>query len=641
MPQIAHSAHSVASSHRFHFDPTEHEERIVPLLAELRAGYLADEEFGADDYGKLVRKFPKLGGGAYSKSEVIRALRHYAPRLGWQETQDLVARVRMKPIRTASGVAPVTVLTKPYPCPGKCIFCPSDVRMPKSYLAREPGAQRAAQFKFDPYGQTMGRLLTYHRNGHRVDKVELIILGGTWSFYPEDYRVWFVLRCFDAMNDFSAAVAEDRADTVAAAAGELDFEPIPGELDEVDGLGGTPTYNQAVSAYLQRKLGSLVDRRESASWRELEAAHADNETAEARCVGLVLETRPDHLDDDEVLRLRRLGCTKVQIGIQSLDDAVLDANKRGHDVAATRCAMAKLRAAGFKLHGHWMPNLLGSTADADRADYLRLWDDPGIRPDELKIYPCSLIETAELMKWYRSGDWRPYDTDELAELLADCMASTPEYCRLTRVIRDIPGDEIVDGNQVTNLREVAERRLGERGEVGRDIRAREVRRTAIDPETLRLDVLEYDTTIGREVFFQFVARGSDTETDSATERLLGFCRLSLPSGTAEIEAEIEEIRGSAMIREVHVYGVVVGFGEDADSSRAQHLGLGTRLVEAAAERARSEGFEDLAVISAIGTREYYRGLGFRDGLLYQHRACQVSRDGDLTSPEAAVTADLA
>ena len=600
-----------ASHGRFDFDPAAHEKRIVPLLAELRDGYLDDEPFEADDYGKLVRRFPKLGGGVYSKSEVIRALRHYAPKLGWEETQDLVARVRMKPIRTASGVAPVTVLTKPFPCPGKCIFCPSDVRMPKSYLAREPGAQRAAQFKFDPYGQTLGRLLTYHRNGHRIDKVEMIILGGTWSFYPEDYRIWFVLRCFDAMNDFSSATAEELPEVI----GDLDFEPSE-DLAEVDGLGGTPTYNQAVSAYLQTKLGALVDRRESATWDELEAAHQRNETADARCVGLVLETRPDHLDDDEVLRLRRLGCTKVQIGIQSLDDVVLEANKRGHDVEATRRALARLRAAGFKLHGHWMPNLLGASPESDRTDYLRLWSDPEIRPDELKIYPCSLIETAELMKWYRSGEWRPYETDELADLLADCLASTPEYCRLTRVIRDIPGDEIVDGNQVTNLREVVERRMEAKGRTSRDIRAREVRHSVIDPDSVRMEEVEYESGIGHEVFFQFVgATVASSGVETGDERLLGFCRLSLPDGPVAIE----EIRTSAMIREVHVYGVVVGFGEDADSGRAQHLGLGTRLVEAAAQRARSEGFDELAVISAIGTRDYYRGLGFDDGELYQHR----------------------
>lgn len=596
----------------------------MPLLAELRDGYLADEAFSADDYGRLVRKFPKLGGGAYSKSEVIRALRHFVPRLGWEGEPDLlpelVARVRMKPIRTASGVAPVTVLTKPFPCPGKCIFCPSDVRMPKSYLAREPGAQRATQFKFDPYGQTLGRLLTYHRNGHRIDKVEMIILGGTWSFYPEDYRIWFVLRCFDAMNDFTTKFADCHGDELPDLTGALEFEPKEGELEEVDGLGGTPTYNQAVSAYLQRQLGGkLTDRRESATWDELEAAHAKNESADARCVGLVLETRPDHLDDDEVLRLRRLGGTKVQIGIQSLDDVVLEANRRGHDVAATRRALSKLRAAGFKLHGHWMPNLLAASPDSDRRDYLRLWSDPAIRPDELKIYPCSLIETAELMKWYRAGEWRPYGTDELAELLADCLAATPEYCRLTRVIRDIPGDEIVDGNQVTNLREVVERRMERRGLGSRDIRAREVRRTVIDPASVRMEQVEYETGIGREVFFQFVADDIAQDGESSATRLLGFCRLSLPDD----EVPIHEIRHSAMIREVHVYGVVVGFGEGGeqaqDSGRSQHLGLGTRLVESAAERARAEGFRELAVISAIGTRDYYRGLGFEDGELYQHR----------------------
>lgn len=601
-------------SGRFDFDPTHHEERILPLLAELREGHLAGADLDSDAYQRLVRRHPPEDGGAFSKSDVISALRHYAPRLGWGSPADLVARVRMKPIRTASGVAPVTVLTKPFPCPGKCIFCPSDVRMPKSYLAREPGAQRAAQHRFDPYGQTLARLLTYHRNGHRADKVELIVLGGTWSFYPESYRIWFVLRCFEAMNDFAADRADELPDDLR---GDLGFEPRPGELDEVDGHAvgkrGGRTYNQAVSAYLRRHLGdALLDDRESATWEELEAAHERNETAEARCVGLVLETRPDHLDDDEVLCLRRLGCTKVQVGIQSLDDEVLALNRRGHDVGQVRRALDRLRAAGFKLHCHWMPNLHGSTPEKDREDYRRLFDDPRVRPDELKIYPCSLIETAELMQYYESGAWRPYGEEELAELLADCMESTPPYCRLTRVIRDIPGDEIVDGNRTTNLRQVVERRLARAGRRSLDIRAREVRRREVDPSRLRLDVVEFDVGIGRELFLQIL-----TEEDGGRDDLLvGFLRLSLPEAGRQA---IDEIRGRAMIREVHVYGVVVGFDDEDDpSGRSQHLGVGRRLVREAAERAAAAGFEHLSVISAVGTRDYYRRLGFADGTLYQH-----------------------
>ncbi|MEM9594037.1 MAG: tRNA uridine(34) 5-carboxymethylaminomethyl modification radical SAM/GNAT enzyme Elp3 [Acidobacteriota bacterium] len=585
------------------FDLAEHRDRLVPLIRELRAEASLDRE----TYQRILRRHPPATGGAFSKSEIIRSFRALAGDEGWEEGEAFVARVRMKPIRTASGVAPVTVLTKPYPCPGKCVFCPNDVRMPKSYLSREPGAQRAAQHRFDPYGQTLGRLLTYFHNGHAIDKVELIVLGGTWSFYPEPYQIWFIKRCFDAMNDFDPAMVEALpAQLDRAAEAELSFEAVG---EEVDGRAFDRTYNQVVAAYLRGNLGGrLVSEEESAAWDDLEEAHRRNEGALARCVGLVLETRPDHLPEDEVERLRRLGCTKVQIGIQSLSDRVLEVNARGHNVAATHRAMNLLRRAGFKLHAHWMPNLLGADPESDLVDFARLFDDPAVRPDELKIYPCSLIETAELMRYYSSGEWQPYGDDDLLELLVGCFRRVPPYCRVTRVIRDIPGDEIVDGNQVTNLREVAERELSRRGDRSRDIRAREIRGEPVRAEALSLEPVAYGTSAGEEVFFQFV---------TPDDRIVGFSRLLLPSS----EAFLEEIRSSALLREVHVYGQVVGVGRhagDAGAGRSQHLGLGRRLVAAAAERARGAGFGDLAVISAVGTRDYYRGLGFVDGALYQH-----------------------
>ena len=590
------------------FDPEAHAPQLVPLIEALRAA----PPLRGDDYNQLVRQHPPATGGAFSKTQILRGFRQFRERYGWGDEAPFLAKVRLKPVRTLSGVAPVTVLTKPFPCPGKCVFCPNDVCMPKSYLSREPGAQRAAQHRFDPYAQTLGRLLAYHGNGHRVDKVEMIILGGTWSFYPEDYQVWFVKRSFDAMNDFSASMALDWPELPG---GPLDFASI----EEIDGraIDGDAAYNQVVGAYLREHLdGRLLDTAESATWDELDAAHRRNETAEARCVGLVLETRPDHLDVAEATRLRRLGATKVQIGIQSLDDEVLALNKRGHTVEESRLAMALLRGFGFKLHVHWMPNLLGSTPERDAEDFPRLFDDPALRPDELKIYPCSLIETAELMRFYERGDWRPYDHDELLALLEGCLLQVPDYCRVTRVIRDIPGDDIVDGNQTTNFREVVERSLREKGRRSRDIRAREIRGRAFDAADVRLVQVEVATRVGdgdgEEIFLQLVVG------EAPEDRIVGFCRLSLPAAPVACD----EIRDSAMIREVHVYGGVVALGDEAGgagSGRSQHRGLGRRLVEEAARIAVERGYRDLAVISAIGTREYYRGLGFEDGPLYLHR----------------------
>ena len=504
----------------------------------------------------------------------------------------------MKPVRTASGVAPVTLLTKPHPCPGRCIFCPSDVRMPKSYLSDEPGAQRAAQHRFDPYAQTLSRLRTYHHTGHRVDKVELIVLGGTWSSYPEPYQLWFVKRSFDALNDFARW-----RDGELAAPAEAGMQWA--ELEErIDGSRLDRNYNRIVSDWAESH-GNGQQATEAAGWAELARVQRANETCAARCVGLVVETRPDHLSAEEVLRIRRLGATKVQIGYQSLSDEVLAANRRGHDVAATRRAMRLLRGAGLKIHAHWMPNLYGSSPAGDVEDFARIFADPDFRPDELKIYPCSLIESAELMRYWRDGRWRPYDHDELLEVLVQCLHRTPEYCRLTRVIRDIPGTDIVDGNRMTNFRQLAETELVRRDLPARDIRAREVRHRDVAVEEAELRETRYATSVGEEHFLQYV---------TPDDRLAAFLRLSLPAAAVEIG----EIAASAMIREVHVYGRLVAIGERRDG-RSQHGGLGSRLVERAAELAAAAGFTDLAVISAVGTRDYYRRLGFNDGELYQHR----------------------
>ena len=589
----------------YHFDPNEHEQQLVPIIRAIQELDTVDVR----TLNRLMRKHPKAGKGAFSKSEIIRGYRHFAERYGWTDADSFLERVRMKPIRTLSGVAPVTVLTKPYPCPGKCIFCPNDVRMPKSYLSREPGAQRAAQHRFDPYAQTLSRLVTFHHTGHQVDKVELIILGGTWSFYPEEYQIWFVKRCFDAMNAFERYAGLANLPVGALPKNDIDYEALD---DEVDGRSMDQTYNQVIRNFLQGELeGQLLDDDESATWDELEAVQRHNETAMARCVGLVVETRPDHLSEDEVVRVRRLGATKVQIGFQSLDDDVLRLNKRGHDVAATRRAVALLRQAGFKLHAHWMPNLHGSSPDKDVVDFGRLFDDPDFRPDELKIYPCSLIESAELMQFYERGEWRPYTHDELLGVITECLGRVPPYCRVTRVIRDIPGDDILVGNKVTNFRQVAENAMRDRGTSSQDIRAREIRKRQVSADDLRLVAVEYASAIGREIFLQMV---------TADDSIVGFCRLGLPGGDALRDGVfIDEIRHSAMIREVHVYGAVVGIG-DQQAGKGQHLGLGRRLIDEAAHRAAEAGYADLAVISSIGTREYYRGLGFVDGALYQHRA---------------------
>ncbi len=580
------------------FVVSAHRAQLMPILEAIS---VAEGPLDAAALDGLLRRHPRAGRGFFSRAEIIEGFRALGgePAFGLTEA-DFVARVQLRPVRTQSGVTPLTVLTRPHPCPGRCIFCPNDVRMPKSYLSDEPGAQRAASNHFDPYLQTWNRLAAYRAIGHPTEKVELIVLGGTWSFHPEPYQIWFAKRCFDALNDFGAG-RDGRAEV------ELAFEAFEPEADTRAAMGG---YNKVVGAALRDRLaGELLAGHEAAGWGELEAAQRENETARCRSVGFVVETRPDHIDEAEVLRIRRLGCTKVQIGLQSLDDAVLAANHRGHDLAASRRAMALLRRAGFKIHAHWMPNLHGATPQRDKVDFARLWEDPDFRPDELKIYPCSLIETAELMTHYERGEWRPYTHEELLDVLTDALGRVPRYCRVTRVIRDISSDDIVVGNKLTNFRQIAEQALArEQGRAPVDIRAREIKRARFDPETLELRETRYGGGVSEECFLEFV---------TPEDRIVGFLRLSLPEPSVGAGLT-PELSGAALIREVHVYGVSLGVGARPEA-HAQHRGLGQELIEAAVARAREAGYAKLSVISAIGTRPYYRKLGFVDGVLYQTR----------------------
>ncbi len=614
---------------KYAFDVEAHREQLIPLLKIILN---APGRLSSREHQQLMRRYPKpAGAGFYSLANLVDAWRLLAGQDGLPAFDEAsLYKLRRKPIRTMSGVTPLTLLTKPFPCPGTCIFCPNDVRMPKSYLADEPGAQRAEKNAFDPYLQTWMRLQTYHNLGHSTDKIEIIILGGTWSFYPETYQIWFVKRIFDAMHDFGAGI-DRRQQVVDALRQKSMFAGEPISNVTIQGAAMTASYNQTVqqiyaaemrrSRDLAEEIATGIRARniadEYASWGELEAAQRENESAACRAVGLVIETRPDHISQAEIIRIRRLGCTKVQIGFQSLDDRVLALNKRGHDVAATRRAVKLLRQAGFKIHAHWMPNLHGASPASDLADYEKLFGDPDFRPDELKIYPCSLIESAELMQQYQAGEWRPYSHEELLDLLVACFQQTPEYCRLTRVIRDIPGTDIVDGNKVTNFRQLVERELEHRGSRSRDIRAREIRKKQVSRADLQLEELHYSSSIGEEIFLQYITETRD---------IAGFLRLSLPALAGE--PLLEELRDCAIIREVHVYGLALGIGA-ASEGRAQHAGLGTGLIEAAHGIAASRGYQWLAVISAIGTREYYRKRGFIDGKLYQIRDLQTEPAQDL------------
>jgi elongator complex protein 3 len=519
---------------------------------------ILDEVRGGGEVMASLRGHPLSGGGYLSKAALVAAYHQMVQ--GGELTEDmrLLERIRMKPVRTLSGVTTVTVLTKPYPCPGKCIFCPTDVRMPKSYLPDEPGAMRALEHEFDPYAQVAARIRALESLGHPTDKIELLILGGTWSSYKRDYQAWFIKRCFDAMNDLS------HRDTESTEKNGLDLRGFVADLAE---------------------------------------AHTLNETALHRNVGLVIETRPDEITPDEIRWLRILGVTKVQMGAQSLDDHILEVNQRGHDVACTRRAVALLRAAGFKIVLHWMPNLLGATPASDRLDFARLWD--GFCPDEIKIYPNQLLANAELYEYWQRGEFQPYTTGELIDLIADIKPSIPRYCRVNRVIRDIPSNNVVEGNRRTSLRQDVHAEMKRRATRCQCVRCREVRDRTIDPALLRLDDLVYQSGAAQEHFISYV---------TPEDGLAGFLRLSLP-GSGSPATGLGDLDGAALIREVHVYGQSLPVGAE-QSGAAQHAGLGTHLMEQAEGIARAHGFGRMAVISAVGTRKYYMERGFERGEYY-------------------------
>jgi elongator complex protein 3 len=576
------------------FNPQPYHTQLKSIINSIES----TNEWKENTFHKILKKHPRDGVGLFSRDQILTGYKYLIQEGEAVFQQRVQDKIKMKPVRSISGVTTVTVLTKPFPCPGKCIFCPNDVRMPKSYLADEPGAQRAERNNFDPYLQTYNRLKALQNIGHNTEKIELIVLGGTWSFYPEEYQIWFIKRCFEALNDFPNIDQRENIQT------QNIYEEASKKPFTINGQRAT--YNQAISHVATHQGKGFFTKSELASWDELFSEHKKNETAHSKCVGLVIETRPDYIDAKEVLKIRKLGATKVQIGIQSLNDTVMSLNKRGHGRKETEKAIELLRQAGFKIHAHWMPNLLGSTVESDIADYKELWSET-IRPDELKIYPCSIIANTELNEEFKKGNYKPYSYEELLEVLSSVMPLTPRYCRLTRVIRDIPSTDIVEGNKLTHFRQIAENKITADGERCQCIRCREVKSKEVSFDDLELEVIEYQSSMGKQYFLSYKTKTGDN--------IAGFLRLSIPDKNHSESNFIEELRNKAMIREIHVYGQVVGIGEH-DEGKSQHLGLGTKLIEKAKEIALENSFKELSVISAIGTREYYKKKGFHEDGLY-------------------------
>ncbi len=550
----------------------------------------------------------------------------------------LLALLRMKPRRCASGVASVTVLTKPHPCPGSCIFCPNDLTMPKSYLASEPACQRAEQCCFDPYLQVTSRLRTLYLMGHSVEEVELVVLGGSWTEYPKAYRLWFAAELYRALNDWDSA----RLPNFTAYA--KDAAALPGRLGEYVGASREPWGADDVSARQLRYAGlhisstrggadalcsraqSKVDaqgmgyneavtrlygtggwaaaaRMQRGSWAQLSSQMRANEKAAARCVGFSVETRPDCVNAVSLLEMARMGCDRLQIGVQSLDDRVLSANWRGQDASVARRALDLARLFGMRVHVHYMLNLYQSTPKIDLAGFSEL--AAGGLTDEVKLYPCVLVAGTPLVRLAASNAWKPYSHKVLLELCASCMKAAPAWVRVSRMVRDISTDDILAGNKTPNLRQEVDRLLDEEGAEVVEIRRRELGTRGLAGGALHLQSVPYRTPVSQERFLQVV-------TDDGA--LVALARLSFPDeeAVASAGAALPVRPGEAVLRELHVFGA-------ADATASLAGPLREKLIDSAAAIASRRGCSALVACAPPGMRPFFRAHGFKDAALFMRR----------------------
>jgi elongator complex protein 3 len=423
---------------------------------------------------------------------------------------------------------------------------------------------RALRHDYDPYHQVRARLEALDETGHPTDKIELIIKGGTWSFYPETYQRDFIQRCVDAANEFAQRSAHS---------------PQP-------------------AAYSPSET--------------LEEAQRVNETARNRIIGITIETRPDYVNEAEALRLRELGVTRVELGVQTLEAEVLELIVRDHGTAEVRGATRLLKDTGFKVAYHLMPTLPGATPASDLESARRLFTDSAYRPDTMKLYPCVVIESAELFDWWKVGRYVPYDDETLVELLIQIKQLVPPYVRIERVIRDIPSTSIQAGSRITNLREEVQRRMRQRGLRCRCIRCRQIRDEVRGPFTLVRRT--YAASDGTEVFLSF--------EDPVSDRLASLLRLRIPSSR---QALFPVLQDAALVRELHSYGAHLPLHHRRDGA-VQHHGFGRQLMAEAERIAEEEfGMSRMAVIAGVGVREYYRRLGYELSETYMVKPLHVVR----------------
>jgi elongator complex protein 3 len=451
--------------------------------------------------------------------------------------------LKVKPAKTASGVAVIAVMPKPYECPhGRCIYCPGGIEFntPLSYTGTEPATRAAQKFEFDPYEQVLTKIAQLQARGHDTGKSEIVIVGGTFPFMPESYQREFAKSCYDALNGFKSV-----------------------------GL------SQAIAA---------------------------NETAQNRCVGFTVETKPDYCKEPHINLMLELGVTRVEIGVQTLQDNVLKAVNRGHTVQDIKKAFSVARDSGYKIVAHMMPGLPYSTPEKDTGDFRLLFGSEDFKPDMLKVYPTLVLENTGLYQLHKTGKYYAYTDDDLVNVIVEMKKMVPPYVRIMRVQREIESQDIIAGPKSGNLRQIVLARLHTQGRRCRCIRCREagLQRKYPSEQDVELKRIDYVASGGKEIFLSYESRNCET--------LLGFMRLRKVASPYRPELE-----DAAIVRELHVYGQVVNVGYGAEGESYQHRGYGMKLMQEAERIAREElGVGKISVISAVGTREYYRKqLGYR------------------------------
>ncbi len=492
--------------------------------------------------------------------------------------EKLLPLLRTKSTRTLSGVAVVAAMTSPHECPhGKCVFCPGgpEVGTPQSYTGFEPAAMRGKDNDFDPYRQTRSRLEQLQAIGHSTDKVDLIIMGGTFTAREPEYQASFVKGCLDAMNELGSASDQDD--------------------NSVERAKPSTSLEMAKNA----KGGLSLEMA-----KDLETAKQLNADASNRCIGLTVETRPDYFLPKHIDYALTLGATRVELGVQVLDDYILASVQRGHNVQQTIQATIDAKDAGLKVCYHLMPGLPGMTPEMDMLSFENVFYDPDFKPDMLKIYPCLVVEGSDLHKQWQQGLFKPYDTATLIELLADIMAAIPPWIRIQRVQRDIPVGLVPDGLDVGNLHQLVLARLSEQGKSCGCIRCREAgmmarEGTDVDLSNLTLETMEYPASNGTEHFLTYV--------DKASNALAGYLRLRIPS-KGVWRKELYG-RDCGIVRELKVVGEAVPLGQ-APGKKLQHRHIGSELLEVAEELLRNKGFKRCVVNHGIGTLRYYEKKGY-------------------------------